>query len=104
MLPLDMQNLLHDHGYYFLNQIANPLATTLFSQDWISSYALDMNDEHEIIWNAYTDVLKASHILLIDQEDDLIWDHDKAGNYTPNLGYVHLKEEIFNRNVIWWWK
>jgi len=57
-----MKNLLRDHGYYCLNQIADPLATTLFSQGWILSYVLDLNDEQEVFWNAYIDALKASHI------------------------------------------
>ena len=40
ILPTNLQNLLHDRGIFYLNQITDPLANSFFSQGWITSTAL----------------------------------------------------------------
>ena len=48
--------------------------------------------------------LQSSHIQLSEQEDELIWELDLGGMYTPKAGYLCLSAEAGGREDIWWWK
>ena len=45
-----------------------------------------------------------AHIQLTEQEDDLIWDLDPSGAYTPKAGYLMLSAEAGGREEVWWWR
>jgi hypothetical protein len=52
----------------------------------------------------YTRALKLAHIILVDREDEMVWDFDPFGAYTPKMGYVHLNLDLHHRESEWWWK
>ena len=56
------------------------------------------------LWNHYTEALGDEHIHLLDKEDELVWDFDPSGEYTPRSGYIHLSVDVFNKEVKWWWR
>lgn len=40
----------------------------------------------------------------MDKVDELIWDYDLHGSYTPKLGYQRLIVDLLGRPTVWWWK
>ena len=41
-------------------------------------------------WNNYIYALRRAHIRILDSDDDLIWDVDAHGSYSPKKGYLQL--------------
>jgi hypothetical protein len=52
----------------------------------------------------YIWALQRANICFSDQEDEILWDGDPRGVYTPKLGYVQLIVDLQQRETIWWWK
>jgi hypothetical protein len=40
----------------------------------------------------------------MDQDDELLWDGDPGGAYTPKTRYVQLSVDFFQQEVTWWWR
>jgi len=65
---------------------------------------LDLEGYLALQWNTYTQALQAKHILIVDQDDELIWKFSPFGRYSPKLEYIHLNIERHLREPLWWWK
>lgn len=57
-----------------------------------------------MIWNHYIDGLRAAHNYISDWEDELAWDFNQGGVYSPKAKYIQLNDEVFNRELRWWWR
>jgi hypothetical protein len=72
ILPQNIINHLHERGIIHLNQIIDEHQTTLWSQGWKDSHALDLGDHHTTSWNSYIRFLKLGHFKIKYQEDELV--------------------------------
>jgi hypothetical protein len=52
----------------------------------------------------YILALRRENICLTEGEDELIWDGDPGGIYTPKAGYVQLSIEPLQQDEKWWWR
>jgi hypothetical protein len=41
---------------------------------------------------------------LTEREDELLWDGDLGGVYTPKVGYVQLNIDLLQQDEKWWWR
>jgi hypothetical protein len=55
-------------------------------------------------WNEFIRALKLSHIIIKDQEDELIWHLSPFGVYSPKEGYSFLSSARIQQVPDWWWK
>jgi hypothetical protein len=104
ILPTDIINSLHEKNIYFLSQLADPITTTLWSQGWKKANELGISGAPELHYRNYIKALQLGHIRLSDREDELVWQKDPTGAYTPKLGYIALSLDLFQQQPIWWWK
>jgi hypothetical protein len=88
LLPDDLCTTLERGGYFHLAQIVDPLHTTMWQQGWKSGRTLELNEPQIIIWDRFILALTKENICLSKGEDELIWDGDPGGMYTPKAGYV----------------
>jgi len=51
-------------------------------------YELGLWEIRSTHWNNYIRAPKASHIQIVDREDELIWKHVSHGVYTQKVGYI----------------
>jgi hypothetical protein len=106
------KHILSDHlihslrlkGLVSLNSLADQPSTTLWAQGWKSATDLDLNVEESAELKSYLTALKTSQIRLRDQEDELVWDRNDSGIYTPKEGYNHLIQDLVQAEPVWWWK
>jgi hypothetical protein len=104
LLPADFCTKLDRGGYYYLAQVAEPLHTTLWHQGWKDGRTLGLNDTDTVNWNLYLRAFGRANIRLSEREDELIWEGDPGGLYTPKAGYNILNSDPFQQEVKWWWK
>jgi hypothetical protein len=62
----------------------------------MSGWRLGLLEEDLIHWDRYLQALREASIRLVDREDELLWDGDGGGEYTPRAGYIKLSVD-FNR-------
>jgi len=55
-------------------------------------------------WNGYVSALKATHVRIVDKEDELVWKHVQHDRYTLKMGYIQLNILVHQRDPLWWWK
>lgn len=85
------QHILLDHtihelrkkGFYMLNQLPDPLRSIPWGQAWKSNLSLGLEGEDAIKLSRYYYDLSRAQVKLRDFEDELIWDSDLQGLYTP---------------------
>jgi hypothetical protein len=104
LLNVGTRLLLARGGYIHLAQVGDPTTTNIWQQGWLTGWRLRLNDDDIIHWDMYVQALKVSNIHLTDREDELLWDGDPGGIYTPKAGYVQLSVDIHQREQLWWWK
>ena len=105
------KHLLSDHllftlkpkGLGSLNSLADQ-SSTIWAQGWKSATTLDLNIEESTKLERYLIALKTSQIRIREQEDELVWDRNDSGIYTPKEGYLHLIQETSQVEPLWWWK
>jgi len=95
---------LEDRGITTLGQLADEQHSTIWAQGWRSARSLRLEDLLVPDFELYIAGLKRSHIRLRDKEDELIWDEDPSGIYTPKAGYLALSTELTPTETKWWWK
>jgi hypothetical protein len=95
---------LHNQGFFHLHQIVDLARTTIWSQEWLGSSHLCLEDDMANQWSGYIFAIKSSHICIVDREDELIWQHAPLGIYSPKLGYIQQNIERYERKPLWWWK
>ena len=65
--------------------------TYLMEQGWLSADNLGLTDIQDVLcWNGFLAILKASHVRLSDDVDELVWNMSKSDKYSPKDGYLHL--------------
>ena len=76
----------------------------MWSQGWLSTKAIGLENADSVMWEAYISSLKDAHLCIRETKDELIKEHAPFGSYSPKHGYIQLNIGNFNREVIWWWK
>lgn len=104
LLPDHIINSLGQRGIVTLNQLENPRPDEPWTQYWRRANTLILDQYEEGVLDLYIRELVLAHIHLIDQEDELVWDLDPAGSYTPKAGYIKLSTEVDPREEVWWWR
>jgi len=104
ILPLRIVEALKERGIETLRQLADEQSTSFWMQEWRSARALGLNDDISPAFDHYISGLKSCHIRLRDRVDELIWDEDPRGFYTPKVGYRALSNDLNQRDPKWWWK
>jgi hypothetical protein len=65
---------------------------------------LGLEEQVERRLENYIRDLARAHIQLNDQDDELVWDIDPEGVYTPKAGYIKLSTDAGPREEVWWWR
>jgi len=79
VLPQNIITSLQEQGIFILNQVVDPLFTTIWSLGWKSTISLGLEGVEGRLWEMYTGSLQSSHIHLVTRKDELIWDHAPTG-------------------------
>eukprot|EP00253_Pinus_taeda_P015495 PITA_15495 len=95
---------LKDRGLYTLNQVADPRASTIWSQGWFQGRDLNLNDEWLEEWDWYKRDLLNSLVRLSDPPDELKWVFAQNGFYSPKSGYKWMMSQKGWENLTWWAK
>ena len=90
--------LLHQKGFFQLNQIDEPNSTNLWNQGWKGSQALEIPEPWTRVWDHFIIALHSSHIRLTDKAHELIWEHAQNGHYTPKTGYQQICSQHFQQD------
>lgn len=104
ILPKDLIEQLHKQGIFYLSHLANPPTTNFWNQGWKNANLLGIVGIQAESLTNYIAALKRSHIRLTDREDELVWQKDPIGFYTPKSGYIALNINPMQQNPKWWWK
>jgi hypothetical protein len=104
ILPAELCTTLDRGGYYYLAQVVDPLNTTLWQQGWKNGRTLGLNEPEALLWDRYLRALRRENIRLSEREDELIWEGDPGGIYTPKAGYAQLSIEPLQQDEKWWWR
>ena len=104
VLPEVLRQFLENRGFFYLADVADPEACTLWNQGWLSGQRLRLPIDLQMIWGRYLRQLSCTFIRLGHREDELIWDHHPSGHYSPKLGYIQLSVAAHTRELVWWWK
>eukprot|EP00253_Pinus_taeda_P016909 PITA_16909 len=64
---------------------------------------INNRDDWSRIWQIYLQALTETHVRLQNVEDELIWAHSKAGQYTPKQGYDIIIAEKKPEVIRSWW-
>jgi len=73
-------------------------------QGWRSALSLGLNGDYVDLLGNYISSLRNGHIILPDREDELVWQKEPLGSYTPKFGYIALNIDPIQQNPRWWWK
>ena len=101
LLPFQLLQLIHQKGFFHLNQIAYPDSTNLWHQGWKRNQDLELLEQWTRLWDQYIFALQSSHIRITDKVDELIWEHAQHGHYTPKTGYQQLCFQHFQQDQKW---
>jgi len=91
-------------GYFYLAQVGDPLTTNIWCQGWKDGRMFGLEGVDLSLWDRYSRALRRENIHLSDRDDELIWDGDLEGVYTPKEGYVQLSIDHLQQEVKWWWR
>jgi hypothetical protein len=90
-LPENVLLTLGGRGIFYLYQVADPILTTIWSQEWRTAEQLGLFGDEAVIWGVFIRSLTGSHVRLKEAADELLWSNNPGqGQYTPKLGYIHL--------------
>ena len=79
--------------------------TFMMEHLWLSTGNLGLVDIQDITCqNECLAILKASHVRLTDDVDELVWNLSKSGKYSPKDGYLHLMLDMNELEYSRWWK
>ena len=96
---------LHSVGIFFLKDIGGLGMTFMMEQVFLSTDIFGLVDIQDITcWNDFLAILKASHVRLSDDVDELGWNLSKYGKYSPKDGYLRLMLDRNEMEYSWWWK
>jgi hypothetical protein len=104
ILPEELIDQLHRQGIFFLSHLVDPHSTNIWNQGWRSVISLGLNGVYADLLRNYILALRRGHIRLTDREDELVWQKDPLGSYTPKSGYIALNIDPIQQNPRWWWK
>jgi len=91
-------------GIVYLSQLSDPRPDEPWIQHWRRAHSFGLEPHVAEALNLYINELVQAHIHLIDQEDELIWDMDPNGRYTPKARYIKLSSLDEQREIEWWWR
>ena len=94
---------LHSVGVFSLQDIRIPVTSVLEQARLSTDYIGLVEHEDVSVWNGYSSLLKASHVILSNVNDKLVWNLSKSGIYSPKEGYLHLLDRS-ELEFSWWWK
>eukprot|EP00253_Pinus_taeda_P005682 PITA_05682 len=106
-IPRDLIRLLNQQNIRVTAQIADQENSSIFTQAWISAAQLNLPLVWHQNWEDYTSALSESHIRIKDGPNELMWNQDESGYYSPKEGYLCLinckKTEITQScwKIIW---
>jgi len=104
VLPGHVIHSLRQRGIVYLSQLSDPRPEDPWIQHWRRAHSLGLEPHvAEPLENYIRDLVRA-HIHLIDQEDELVWEVDPSGKYTPKIGYMKLSHMEDQREIEWWWR
>ena len=83
ILPQPLIQIIHQKGYFHINQIADPISTNIWHQGWRKSHDLELPEQWASLWDQYILALQSSHFRITDREAELIWEKAQLGKYTP---------------------
>jgi hypothetical protein len=104
LLPNDLIERLHRHDIHFVSQVSNPTSSSLWKQGWLRPKALGLIGNISLAWINYISTLESGHIMIFEREDELVWQKDPHGVYTPKMGYVSLSIDLMQMEPCWWWR
>ena len=104
VFPEEVINTLALRGITTLNQLADERPEDPWTQHWKSADLLGLGEHEMPFYENYIRGLQLAHIQLTEQEDNLIWDLDPGGAYSPKAGYLILSTEDGGREEVWWWR
>jgi hypothetical protein len=84
--------------------IGDPHNTTLWKQGWKIGRTVGLEADEVLLWNRYIQALRKENIRLTERDDEIIWDEDPGGFYTPKVGYVQLSIDPLQQDEKWWWR
>ena len=92
-LPLDLWDYLEDYGISTLDQARN--YSTGAQKYWFTAEELDLGGDWKLLWDNFTSGLEYGRIRLSEQNNSLLWSHDK---YFGVLTVAHGYECIVSTN------
>jgi len=104
ILPNNVIQALRQRGIIYLSQLSMPRRDDPWTQHWRRARDIGLDPPEAAVFDIYINNLIQAHIQLNDREDELIWDQDPNGGYTPKAGYIKLSADEEQREVEWWWK
>lgn len=93
LLPGYVVEALRRRGIFTLNQLAAPRPEEMWFQTWRRANTLGLQEQEKVFMEVYIRNLELSNLVLIDEEDSLVWEADLEGKYTPKAGYILLSSE-----------
>jgi hypothetical protein len=104
-LSENIVNSLHEIGFFTLGQVIDLYHSTIWIQEWKPIDDISLHDEEVQEWMGYISFLKASHVRISVQDDELSWfKNPTRDQYTPKLGYKVLYENEDVGAHAWWFK
>ena len=104
LLPGHKVEALRQRDIIYLYQLATPIHENLWFQSWRSTSSFGLTDIDEGELAQYIGDLNRALIQLRDRKDELVWDVDPLGRYTPKVDYLKLSANGLQRERVWWWK
>ena len=83
LLSYHLLATLKQKGLNSLNLLADHPSTTLWDQGWKTTTTLNLNTEDSTEFENDQNALFLSQIRIREQEDELVWDKNESGIYTP---------------------
>jgi hypothetical protein len=86
-----------------LARIGDLTSTTVWKQGWLLAPQLGIPREWCIHSKNLLDELVHTHIILVDKEDELVWDfNESGGSYFVKLRYKKMLPNVPEGREIWW--
>jgi len=104
ILPAHVIRALRQRGIKYLNQLSVHRAEDPWTQHWRRAQDIGLDPPEADVFNNYINNLVQAHIQLNEHEDEMVWDLDPNGGYTPKVGYIKLSSIEEQREAEWWWK
>ena len=100
ILPAHTVASLRERNIIYLHQLAILGLQDIWVRSWRQASFLDLDEQDGGELACYIGELNRSLLQLRDREDELIWDVDPCGRYTPKSGYLKLSADGILREPV----